>query len=127
MGYAELLKHPKWQRKRLKIFNRDNFCCKKCGADDMTLHIHHLYYKTELLPWEYPDEALLTLCELCHEKAHFMQWVTNIGIKVLLSLGFAAQDVIEVSSLVRRRLSDNNHAESARRYMADIKLLMCAE
>lgn len=122
--YAELLKDPRWQRKRLEIFNRDNFCCRKCSADHMTLHIHHLYYKLELLPWEYPDEAFLTLCELCHEKAHFIEWVTRTGIKVLIALGFTAQDVVEVSSLVRRRLNNNNHAESARKYMADIKLLM---
>lgn len=34
------------------------------------LHIHHKYYKLGKKPWEYPNEALTTLCFLCHEKLH---------------------------------------------------------
>jgi 5-methylcytosine-specific restriction endonuclease McrA len=29
--YSELLKSPKWQKKRLEIMSRDKFTCKKCG------------------------------------------------------------------------------------------------
>jgi len=28
--YAEKLKHPLWQRKRLEILNRDGFKCAQC-------------------------------------------------------------------------------------------------
>jgi len=35
-----------------------------------TLHVHHKYYKYGLLPWEYPDSALITLCWPCHESLH---------------------------------------------------------
>ncbi len=34
------------------------------------LHIHHKYYQLERKPWEYPNEALTTLCLHCHEKIH---------------------------------------------------------
>ena len=34
------------------------------------LNVHHRYYVKDKLPWEYPDEALVTLCEDCHKKLH---------------------------------------------------------
>jgi hypothetical protein len=34
------------------------------------LHVHHKYYQSGLYPWEYPDDALLTLCVVCHENLH---------------------------------------------------------
>jgi hypothetical protein len=34
------------------------------------LHVHHKYYQDELLPWEYPNSALITLCWICHENLH---------------------------------------------------------
>ena len=43
--YTELLKDPRWQRKRLKIFERDEFKCRRCNDEFTNLHIHHLYYK----------------------------------------------------------------------------------
>lgn len=37
---------------------------------NITLHVHHSYYKVGLNPWEYDDSALTTLCWSCHEKLH---------------------------------------------------------
>ncbi len=34
------------------------------------LHVHHKYYILEHEPWEYPDNALVTLCGDCHNKLH---------------------------------------------------------
>jgi 5-methylcytosine-specific restriction endonuclease McrA len=34
------------------------------------LHIHHKYYVKNLFAWEYKDDALITLCETCHENLH---------------------------------------------------------
>ena len=67
--YSEKLKDPRWQKKRLEIFERDGWQCKVCGAglnDGITLNIHHTYYNFKLNPWEYPEKSLLTLCEDCH-------------------------------------------------------------
>lgn len=67
-SYAEKLKDPRWQRVRLKIFERDCWRCRACGAEDKTLHVHHEAYRGE--PWDAPEEALKTLCEDCHSKSH---------------------------------------------------------
>jgi 5-methylcytosine-specific restriction endonuclease McrA len=34
------------------------------------LNVHHKYYITGLKPWEYDDDALITLCQECHQKRH---------------------------------------------------------
>lgn len=34
------------------------------------LAVHHLYYVYSKLPWEYPNEALITLCNHCHKRRH---------------------------------------------------------
>ena len=49
--YSEKLKDPRWQKKRLEIFERDNWACKKCGDTDTTLHLHHLEYQN-CDPWD---------------------------------------------------------------------------
>ncbi len=68
--YYELLRRPEWQKKRLKIMERDNFECRECGDATTTLNVHHNYYTKGAKPWEYPDEALACLCEPCHERVH---------------------------------------------------------
>lgn len=66
--YKEKLLDPRWQRRRLEIFNRDNFICQKCGDDNNTLNVHHRWYAFGKEPWEYPDDILVTLCDSCHKE-----------------------------------------------------------
>lgn len=66
--YTEKLKHPLWQKKRLKIFERDSFKCRSCNSVDKPLHVHHTFYMDIPNPWDYADDMLLTLCEDCHQK-----------------------------------------------------------
>jgi hypothetical protein len=66
-SYSELLKDPHWQKKRLEILQRDEFKCRSCNDDISTLHVHHLRYDSKLLPWEYDNDDLITLCESCHK------------------------------------------------------------
>jgi len=68
--YFEKLKHPKWQKKRLEILQRDDFTCVLCGEKEVTLHVHHVSYKYGYEPWDYPDNKLKTLCEYCHKREH---------------------------------------------------------
>lgn len=65
MSYAEKLKDPRWQKKRLKILERDDFTCQNCADKTKTLHVHHLKYDGE--PWEIDSHYLVTLCESCHK------------------------------------------------------------
>ena len=67
--YNQALKHPKWQRKRLKVFERDKWKCTECGDKETTLHIHHLKY-TKKYPWDEPLGNLKTVCSNCHRKTH---------------------------------------------------------
>lgn len=68
MTYSEQKNHPKWQRKRLEILERDGFKCTICGENEKSLHVHHLYYLPKTLIWEYDDEALKTVCEKHHNQ-----------------------------------------------------------
>lgn len=68
-SYSEKLRDPRWQKRRLEIFERDNFSCTACGSSDKTLHVHHLYYCKGREPWEYPNFCLNTRCEDCHKSA----------------------------------------------------------
>lgn len=122
--YIDLLHHPYWQKKRLRILNRDDWTCRRCCDTQTMLQIHHLWYNIELKPWEYPDEALITLCDLCHKKAEFIKWLTRTGLYTLHELGFSNIDLIEIKEVVERRLEANKHRESAIRYMDNLKLLI---
>jgi 5-methylcytosine-specific restriction endonuclease McrA len=68
MKYSEQIKHPDWQRKRNHIFTRDEFTCRCCGETEQQLSVHHLYYLPNTKIWEYDNEALVTVCNTCHEK-----------------------------------------------------------
>jgi 5-methylcytosine-specific restriction endonuclease McrA len=68
MTYAEKLRSPHWQKKRLEILQRDNWKCCHCGADDVNLQVHHLVYAKHNNPWDYDNHCYQTLCENCHEQ-----------------------------------------------------------
>lgn len=70
MTYAEQLKSPKWQKKRLEILERDFFTCRSCHSKENTLHVHHLFYLSNINVWEYPNEFYVSLCEDCHKEIH---------------------------------------------------------
>jgi hypothetical protein len=63
-------KDPRWQKRRLEIFERDNWACTLCGESDKTLHVHHAYYESDLDPWDYDQKTLHTLCDDCHDAAN---------------------------------------------------------
>lgn len=85
MTYAEKLKDPRWQKKRLEIMQRDNFPCRHCHNGTETLHVHHTYYLKGHDPWDYPNEAYLTLCKECHEdignaQSEFVQAFSKLNL-----------------------------------------------
>lgn len=71
LTYKEQLLDPRWQQKRLYIFDRDKFTCRYCRDTKSTLHVHHLKYKPNINAWEYGDDDLLTLCVDCHDVIEF--------------------------------------------------------
>lgn len=89
-SYWELLKHPKWQRKRLEIMERAKFACEACEGAETTLNVHHTYYEKGRKPWEYPNESLKCLCADCHAELH------DTTSKLTRQLAHLAQHEIEV-------------------------------
>ena len=83
-SYYDLLKSPKWQKKRLEILQRDEFKCTFCESDDKQLHVHHIYYLKGKKPWEYDNDMYKTLCDECHDLHHrFIEPVyENLNVKV---------------------------------------------
>lgn len=93
--YAEKLLDPRWQRRRLEIMERDDFACLSCCSEENTLHVHHRYYMSGREPWEYPDAALITLCEPCHrEFGETSKCWKNVGWECLVnSFGVRSSNV----------------------------------
>lgn len=55
-----------FKTKRLIAFQE-----KKIDVDSMIdLNVHHRYYIVGNKPWEYPNDALVTLCHKCHKREH---------------------------------------------------------
>ena len=91
--YKDLLKDGRWQKKRLEIFCRDNFCCLKCHTTN-NIQVHHMYYDNGLKPWEYDNETMVTLCDKCHKEAQellkaagiiaFKSYMENIDLTDIL-------------------------------------------
>lgn len=69
-SYSEKLRDPRWQRRRLHIMQASGFACDRCGANEVTLNVHHIVYHRGAEPWDYDDDDLACLCEDCHEREH---------------------------------------------------------
>jgi hypothetical protein len=80
MTYSEKLRDPRWQKKRLEIMERDQFACCHCGDKEKTLNVHHRYYLKGKSPWDYDNDALLTVCEECHMAIEHAKQVAGIAI-----------------------------------------------
>lgn len=79
--YKLELQDYRWKAKRKKILKRDNYKCVNCGCKQ-NLQVHHKYY--ERYPnnypadaWDYPDAALITLCDKCHKAEHKMHKIKS--------------------------------------------------
>lgn len=82
-SYQELLKDPRWQKRRLEVMELHNFECEDCGNDSSTLNIHHGTYLKGKKPWEYPDELLHCLCDKCHQNIEEALKNTKINLGML--------------------------------------------
>lgn len=104
--WAAQYKHPKWQKKRLEVLERDGFKCRKCGADDKPLHVHHFEYVKGRKVWEYKDHELITLCDGCHSEIHKIQEVLFRQVGYILRLcceeseRYSAKDFNDMLSVI---------------------------
>ncbi len=107
--YSEKLRDPRWQKRRLEIFERDKFTCSFCGDKERELHVHHKIYHKKTDPWDYSDRDLCTLCDECHEKVTRLKdiigWVISHPISYRLYSSIEeyhrlSEDVDAVHSLI---------------------------
>lgn len=74
-GYGALLFRTEWKEKRKSILTRDGNKCVNCN-EIRELEVHHRQYifvkqiQKFNDPWDYPDQALITLCKSCHGRGH---------------------------------------------------------
>ncbi len=89
MSYSDDLKDPRWQKKRLEIFERDQFSCQICLDTTSPIHVHHLTYEKGKRPWEYDDSNFKTLCVDCHQAIsdHRKLYVTEDGFDAMRATG----------------------------------------
>lgn len=100
-SYLEKLRDPRWQKRRLQIYERDDWTCQICFDTEGTLHVHHRYYENGEEPWEADDRALVTLCEPCHRNQKQRRQADDLILQVLRHHLFSAE-VLEMSHILER-------------------------
>lgn len=96
-AYSEKFKDPRWQKIRLNILERDEWSCQKCTETEKTLHIHHRYYIKNREPWEYPMDALVTLCKDCHKEEGRIRPGIEQSLLFALREKFFAEEISEIA------------------------------
>lgn len=79
------------------------------------------------MPWDYPDEALITLCETCHKKTEFYKWLLSIGQAKLVRLGLEYEDRMEVLGLIQEKVKVNHYKDGVLQYIEDIKKILLTD
>lgn len=69
-SYRSQYLDPRWQKKRLEVFQANDFLCGVCHNGERTLHVHHKQYIANRDVWDYEIEQLACLCETCHKVVH---------------------------------------------------------
>ena len=67
--YNRLLEDERWKEFRLKVMSERGNKCECCGGTDI-LQIHHTFYISGKMPWEYEIKDMRVLCRTCHQKVH---------------------------------------------------------
>ena len=70
--YNRLLKDKRWKEFRLKVMSERGSSCECCGGTDI-LQIHHTFYISGKMPWEYDINDMRVLCKKCHQRIHNIQ------------------------------------------------------
>ena len=71
-NYRKSYRNKKWFDFSTKVKLRDGNKCLKCGRNEseVVLQTHHISYKPNFEPWDYPLSDCITLCKGCHSREH---------------------------------------------------------
>ena len=67
--YNRLLEDERWKEFRLKVLSERGNKCECCGGTHI-LQIHHTFYISGKMPWEYDINDMRVLCRTCHQRIH---------------------------------------------------------
>lgn len=67
--YNRLLEDKRWKEFRLKVMSERGNKCECCGETHI-LQIHHTFYISGKMPWEYNIDDMRVLCKKCHQRIH---------------------------------------------------------
>ena len=70
--YNRLLEDKRWKEFRLKVLSERGNKCECCGGTDV-LQIHHTFYISGKMPWEYEINDMRVLFKRCHQRIHNIQ------------------------------------------------------
>ena len=87
--YWELLRDPRWQKKRLEVMEKAGFACQHCDSKTKTLNVHHGYYAKGKMPWEYEIDSLECLCEECHESFQEVKRIIDLVIGIMGTINYS--------------------------------------
>lgn len=112
--YYELLRDPRWYRRRAQVIELAGRTCQECGycqddqnQDRLDLNVHHKKYFPGKAPWEYEDDLLICLCEICHDHRHDL--INNI--RSLLGK-YDKNELLKIFAFVRDfRHDDRSHKQ----------------
>jgi len=127
--YSDLLRDPRWQKKRLAIMQRDNFTCRRCTDTETTLNVHHCYYERGAMPWDYPDASLLTLCEACHQIITECDSAKHSIARQLACMGVTSEEMEEIAGafvVFEEHYQDLNSTCMIRFLLTDPEILIYA-
>lgn len=100
-SYSDHLSDRRWQMRRNKILERDNYTCQhpNCKQPPTTnLQVHHIFYMTfEVAAWEYDDTMLISLCEVCHSAEKTRPTIELRLFNTLRLRGFLKSDLVALS------------------------------
>lgn len=99
LNYAQQMKHPEWQKKRLEALEYYGFECQNCGSKDEELHVHHPFYKRGAMIWQYDVDDLMCLCHKCHKEEHELDERIKKAVAILCGPSFKHQALGYLESL----------------------------
>lgn len=127
-SYSDLLKDPRWQKKRDEIISRDGHHCRFCGEDN-NLHVHHILYEDNTDPWDYDESYLITVCEFCHNRIH-SQMQENSHLKERCR--FIEDDLVYktikyITNTYPKFVYDFNQLEAPRKHYILQQMITCVQ
>lgn len=100
--YSEKLKDDRWLKKRREILERDEYTCQSCADRERVMHVHHEFYFDNCEPWDYPNSALVTLCDSCHTvEEHNRKSVYKNFNMAVADAGFTREDIEKLTEAFR--------------------------